>query len=201
MNILSIYGLNTLDGVNPNDSLGLQVKEGVYLDTWVHDAGCAIIKDGILVSAILEERLTRIKSEGRFPNLSIDYVLKDANLNYADIDLVVMPSCPVNHFYIHMHEGFIHEHIKHMFPNATLHIIDHHLCHAASSVLTSNFEDAEFFVTDGSGSLFYNVMYQHIQNIVSSLGFYQKDKKIFRIYDGSPSEHGNNFGGFYSNFS
>lgn len=201
MNILSIYGLLTLDGVDPNNPRGLQVKNDEYIDTWVHDAGCAIIKDGILMSAILEERLTRIKSEGRFPNLSIGYVLKDANLNYDDIDLVVMPSCPVSHFYKYMCEGFIHKHIKNMFPNATLHFLDHHLCHAASSVLTSNFEEAEFFVTDGSGSLFHSESYELIQYIVSSLGLYLKDKKIFRIYDGGPCQNANNFGIFYAELS
>ena len=56
-----------------------------------HEAGAAIVKDGKIVAAINEERLTRVKNQDGFPSLSIDYVLKAAKLNRKDIDDVIIP--------------------------------------------------------------------------------------------------------------
>lgn len=56
-----------------------------------HEAGAAIIKDGKIVSAINEERLTRIKNQDGFPQKSIEAVLQLARMKPEDIEHVVIP--------------------------------------------------------------------------------------------------------------
>jgi len=51
-----------------------------------HDSAAAILKDGVLVSAVEEERLNRKKHSGLFPINSINYVLENSNLKISDID-------------------------------------------------------------------------------------------------------------------
>ncbi len=56
-----------------------------------HEAGAAIIRHGKIVAAINEERLTRVKNQDGFPNLSIAYVLQKSNLRPNDINHVIIP--------------------------------------------------------------------------------------------------------------
>ena len=55
-----------------------------------HDAGACIVKDGKIISAINEERLNRTKMFWGFPKLSIDEVLKLANVKADEIDIVAI---------------------------------------------------------------------------------------------------------------
>jgi carbamoyltransferase len=52
-----------------------------------HESSAALFCDGKLVSAVSEERLTRIKNDGgKMPDLAIDEVLKLANMKRSDVD-------------------------------------------------------------------------------------------------------------------
>src|SRR5262245_34587246 len=53
-----------------------------------HDAGAALLKDGVLVSAVNEERFTRRKLEVGFPAQSIAACLAAGALAPADVDVV-----------------------------------------------------------------------------------------------------------------
>lgn len=53
-----------------------------------HDSGAAILRDGRLVAAVNEERLTRRKLEVRFPDRAIECCLAIAGLQPSDIDVV-----------------------------------------------------------------------------------------------------------------
>lgn len=54
-----------------------------------HDAAVAFIKDGKLVYAIEEEKLSRVKQDFGWPRHAIDRLLKEQNLKKEDIDCVV----------------------------------------------------------------------------------------------------------------
>jgi len=56
-----------------------------------HEAGAAIIKDGKIVAAINEERLTRVKNQDGFPHRSIQEVLRLSGLKPGDIKHVIIP--------------------------------------------------------------------------------------------------------------
>lgn len=59
---------------------------GINLST--HDSGAAIIKDGKILAAINEERLSRIKMDDSAPFKSIKKVLEISGLTEGDIDII-----------------------------------------------------------------------------------------------------------------
>ena len=52
-----------------------------------HNASAALIKNGELIAAVEEERLSRIKDDGQVPIKAIKYCLNEAGINLKDIDL------------------------------------------------------------------------------------------------------------------
>lgn len=61
-----------------------------------HDSSAALVKDGQIIAASAEERLTRIKHYGLLPWRSLDFCLKAAKIDIADVDLIVFPSIAKN---------------------------------------------------------------------------------------------------------
>ena len=61
-----------------------------------HDTGAAIVKDGHLVAAINEERMSRVQIVNEFPNACIDEVLKISGINFKDIDQVAFAGQPAD---------------------------------------------------------------------------------------------------------
>jgi carbamoyltransferase len=70
-----ILGLNA-DYINKNAS--------------VHESSVALLKNGKIVAAIAEERLSRKKGDGRYPHLAIDEVLKISGTRMEEVDRVVI---------------------------------------------------------------------------------------------------------------
>jgi len=58
------------------------------LNVFHADTSACIIKDGKIISAVEEERFTRIKHFSGFPKNSIDHCLKEADLNLSNIDFI-----------------------------------------------------------------------------------------------------------------
>lgn len=54
-----------------------------------HDSSAALFRDGVLVAAVSEERMSRIKCDGgRMPRLAVDEVLRIAGLGRGDVDCI-----------------------------------------------------------------------------------------------------------------
>lgn len=53
-------------------------------------SSAAVIVDGVVIAAIEEERLTRLKNDGGFPYKAIELCLEIANLGLSDIDIVAV---------------------------------------------------------------------------------------------------------------
>ena len=111
-----------------------------------HDGGAALIKDGKLVVAISEERLSRKKhSNGWW--LSVIYCLKSEKISFNDIELIVWSNCGprLNKGY----DGGIE-----MVTGVKCHTIccDHHLSHALAAVSLSGENKGLVLVTDAGGN-------------------------------------------------
>jgi carbamoyltransferase len=63
----------------------------IGINAFNHDPGVCLIKDGIIVAAIEEEKITRQKNITGFPIASIQECLKLANLTNKDIDIIAIP--------------------------------------------------------------------------------------------------------------
>jgi carbamoyltransferase len=108
-----------------------------------HDFCACLVEDGVVVAAVEEERLTRIKlAFGLGPRLArclaADAVLAEAGRTADEVDLIVA-------------NDFINRVYSLRFQDR-VHWIGHHLSHAASSFYTSPFESAAVLVMDGRGS-------------------------------------------------
>ena len=76
MNILGINGSIGWDG-----NIGFLIGQ----DYWVHGSGATLFIDGELKGSLSEERLTRVKYDGNYPENVITNILKENNLNNDDI--------------------------------------------------------------------------------------------------------------------
>jgi len=56
-----------------------------------HDAGIALVRDGVLELALSEERLSRKKRASGFPYLSLARCWSECNLDPAEVDVVAVP--------------------------------------------------------------------------------------------------------------
>ena len=74
---------------------GLNRKKIIGISAYYHDSAAALIIDGEIVSAVQEERFTRIKHDPSFPKHSIEYCLKENNLNLKDIDCIIYYEKPL----------------------------------------------------------------------------------------------------------
>lgn len=111
----------------------------------LHDFSACVVRDGQVVAAIEEERLSRHKYHalGRISRddlrlLSVDYCLSTVGLTLGDVDLTVANDL----VFAPMLRGL---------PRLTL--INHHLSHAAHVFLQSPFEESAVLVMDGFGSI------------------------------------------------
>ena len=148
------------------------------LNYYFHDSTACIVKDGILIAAIEEERLNRDKHTRSFPMRAIDRCLKLAGLNYNDIDHIAVSIKPTHnlgkkiiHGLTHLKtiKSFINHELVHGYNNQKsfwnwfgyhwdskkqgpiVHFIEHHLCHAPGSFFVSPYKEAALLSIDGSG--------------------------------------------------
>jgi len=63
-----------------------------------HDAAAALVRDGDIVAAAQEERFTRVKHDPGFPQLAIEYCLREAGVRPEDLDAVAFYEKPFTKF-------------------------------------------------------------------------------------------------------
>jgi carbamoyltransferase len=147
----------------------------------MHDSSACIVRDGELLFAIAEERLSRQKHDGRFPALAIRACLDFAGISAADLDFVCFgwprPRAGFQHdlfcyalgkqpltyrgllnsargFLSMQHQRGGQNRFRHTFGNvrSRMRFVDHHLAHAISAYAFSGFEDSAVLVVDGRGA-------------------------------------------------
>jgi carbamoyltransferase len=146
-----------------------------------HDSAAAIAKDGELLFAIAEERLSRKKHDGRFPRLAIEACLRHVNARASDLDDVVFgwqrPSAlmatDLKNYFSGAHPMSLGSAIRGLCLGSIdnyrldgerifrrnfgltrngLRRVDHHYAHALSVYPLSGFEEATVVVVDGRGA-------------------------------------------------
>ena len=58
------------------------------ISAFYHDSAAALLVDGKIVSAVQEERFTRVKHDSRYPYNAIEFILKESKLKLNDIDYI-----------------------------------------------------------------------------------------------------------------
>ncbi len=146
------------------------------LSCFYHDAAAALIEDGVLVAAAEEERFSRKKHDFGFPELAIQFCLRQRGITLHDVDYVVFYEKPLikferlmltllatvprsNRVFREAMRAWMEDKLwvkstlkeKLGLPDSRVFFVEHHLSHAASSFLCSPFEEAAVMTVDGVG--------------------------------------------------
>ena len=142
----------------------------------VHEGAVTLVKDGRMVAAISEDRLTKVKHDSAIPINSIKEVLRIAQIDGSKIDAVAVPWDSPEKEYIRNltpltapsgTKWYPNRIIKYPFDytikkrylkivleifgiNCPIHFVDHHVAHAASAYYTSGFDDCTVITLDGA---------------------------------------------------
>jgi predicted NodU family carbamoyl transferase len=57
-----------------------------------HSAAACVTVDGKIVANVMEERFTRIKNDGSFPEKAIKYCLEEAGISSTELDVITLPN-------------------------------------------------------------------------------------------------------------
>ena len=140
-------------------------KTIVGLYAHFHDAACCLIRDGTLIAAIQEERLTRIKHDPSTPVRAFRACLALAGLDVTDVDCVAYYEDPERHSTpIGVDDGTPSaarrvtaaldplDHLRRRLGyDGRIRCFGHHLSHAASAFYPSGFDSAAVLTVDGVG--------------------------------------------------
>ena len=147
----------------------------------MHDSSACLVRDGELVFAVAEERISRAKHDARFPENAIRACLEFGRVKAEQLDEVCfgwqmagaafrhdlkcyaswkMPATYVNglnstlHFMSMWHQGGGAKRFAQIFgpTKARMRFVEHHLAHALSAYSFSGFDDAAVVVMDGRGA-------------------------------------------------
>jgi carbamoyltransferase len=147
----------------------------------MHDSSACIVRDGDLLFAVAEERISRVKHDAGFPKLAIQACLDFAKMSAAQVDEVCFGwqtagpvfrhdlklygtgNWPVSymnmlnssrHFLSMWHQESGAAPFRRIFgaSQTRFRYVDHHLAHAISAYAYSGFDDAAVVVMDGRGA-------------------------------------------------
>lgn len=152
------------------------------INSYLHDASAALLRDGKVIFAAAEERFSRVKKDARFPHLAISAALEYAGIGIDDLDAIAFgwnrPGLTPLHTlraalrgqiarsrsYTAMsvaallrewyHGNGVHS-LTHAYGPAVkdrVYHIDHHASHAWSAYALSGVDDAVVLVMDGRGA-------------------------------------------------
>ena len=112
----------------------------------LHDAAATVVRDGELVAAIEQRKLTRTESVGALPLAAINECLRIAGLGPEAIHAVAIARP-----WMSGSEERIHLELRERFPQARMMVVDHQLAHAASAYFASPFKEATVLTLDRLG--------------------------------------------------
>jgi carbamoyltransferase len=147
----------------------------------MHDSSACIVRDGELLFAVAEERLSRVKHDARFPRLAIEACLRFAKVRAEQVDEVCfgwqapratwahdakcfltgrhpasyhyVVSAAVQGLYMWRRRGGMREFERQFgVPRVRMRFVDHHFAHAISAYAYSGFREAAVVIMDGRGA-------------------------------------------------
>jgi len=121
-----------------------------------HHAGCAVVRDGILVAAIAQERVTRRKYDGQdglSNRLPLRECLRASNTQINDFDAIISSFQAASPGGVGLHRPLVAPDFSLFDPWDPRHrVISHHRAHAACAFGSSHTSEAAVLVCDLGGS-------------------------------------------------
>jgi carbamoyltransferase len=149
--------------------------------SFTHDSAAALVVDGHLVGMVEEERLTGVKHIRDYPERSVEWLLAEAGLRAADVDLVaynfaghrylagvtgsvayLLPSATrrralpraASFAVVHRRWRQRMRVLRQMFPHATVTGVGHHRAHGLYAFAASGYEQAAVLIVDSLGETY-----------------------------------------------
>jgi carbamoyltransferase len=110
------------------------------------NAACVLMRDGSLVAAVEENKLSRSHVPGNLPEQAISECLRIGRVKPDQVDCVALARP-----FSEGPEASIHLQIRSRFPNSRFVVVEHHTAHAASAYFLSPFDDAVVLTLDRAG--------------------------------------------------
>lgn len=149
--------------------------------TQMHDSSACIVRDGEVLFAVAEERLSRVKHDARFPTLAIRACLETCGIRAEQVDYVCQGWSAPRAGFLHdlrsyafgkqpvdsrallnttrqfvsmWHQRSGEDRFRQMYGpvKAKFRHVDHHVSHAISAYAFSGFDEAAVLVLDGRGA-------------------------------------------------
>ena len=121
-----------------------------------HEASCAVVRDGVVVAAIQQERVTRRKYDGQeclSNRLPVPEVLAAAGTSLADVDVIVSSFQAAGPSAVGLQRPLFTADFDLFDPFDERHfVVSHHLAHAACAAGLSGFASAAVLVSDSAGT-------------------------------------------------
>lgn len=146
------------------------------LNAFHGDSSACILRDGVLIAAVEEERFRRLKHWAGFPSLSIAYCLEAAGVTLSDVGIIATNQDSSAHFwkkaaYVATNRPSlsllkdrlanrskrrsIGDHLADAFPDQQFSgeyaAVEHHVAHMSSAFHVSPFKEASVVSVDGFG--------------------------------------------------
>jgi carbamoyltransferase len=148
------------------------------LSAYYHDAAAALVREGVVIAAAQEERFSRRKNDERFPQHAVQFCLRHAGLEPAQLDAVAFYDKPITKFarllesylavapaglstFPRVLPGWLGEKLNlrktlrdelpGLREDCPILFTEHHQAHAASAYLPSPFDAAAILTVDGVG--------------------------------------------------
>lgn len=145
------------------------------ISAYYHDSAAVLLKDGIIVAAIEEERFTRVKHDNSFPHSAIQWCLKSNDVTIDEIDYISYYEKPLLKFE-RILDTFIRTWPKSIVPfvrafpeqlgekitiedtirknlkfKGKVAFVPHHVSHASAAYYSSRFKNCAILTIDGVG--------------------------------------------------
>ncbi len=177
MIILGISGFEHSVSFKKSHWPGLDERE--YRISQGHDSAAALVVDGNIAAAAAEERFSRKKHTGDFPDAAIRYCLSAGGITADEIDEIahsfdyspyrpsfqIDPVTKEQYRQVFSREVLLERLNRSIpqFPADRVCQVNHHLSHAASAYYTSGWDDCLVVVIDGMGEVHSSTIY-HAHN-------------------------------------
>ena len=173
--------------------LGLMGQRG----TLCHDGSAALFKDGTIVAAVEEERISRNKhAPGEAPSGAAKYCLRHAGITFDDVDHVTYGWREFSHKEAVTAEpgDFVSKSAsvtKDVLPTSKfdygrppeIYHVDHHVTHLMASVVKSGFDDAACLVADGRGEAYSTSLAEYTDGTIEIIDRFPIEHSLGFLYE------------------
>lgn len=141
----------------------------VGISAYFHDSACCLLRDGVPIAAVEEERFTRKKHDSSLPKFAFRYCLQEAEVSICEVDAISYCEDPrlklerqlwMSLQYLSQDQGVnlwrpatrpTREICDVLGFERPVEIYTHHQTHAASSFFYSGCDEAAILTVDGVG--------------------------------------------------